>query len=412
MNPARRQTLRWLATVPGTPAGAKASAWMASRAVPAVLALPALGLPRRAAAACRAWPAWEAFAQGFIDTSGRVVEINDARRRTVSEAQGYALFFALVANQPERFETLLRWTEDNLAGGDLRRRLPAWHWGRRDDGSWGVLDDNAATDADLWIAHALAEAGRLWGTKRYTERARALAERVLSESTAELPGLGLALLPGPQGFTPAPLRWRLNPSYLAPMQLRCLARHFGGRWQGLHDTSLAVLRDCAPRGLAPDWATYDGANRRFLASEPLGSHDAIRVYLWLGLSAGPRGAAPAALRPLLAHFTPMANIAEAADFVPEKVDTQSGSSTGQGPLGFSAALLPFMRALGRPAAVQQKLQQLQSHPPQVDAYYDQVLRLFGQGAQEGRFAFAADGSLRPAWNACGPLPRSARRDTP
>jgi len=412
MNPARRQTLRWLAAMPGASAGARAGAGIAPRSAPAFLALPALGLPRRAEAACRAWPAWEAFAQGFIDANGRVVESSDARRRTVSEAQGYALFFALVANQPTRFEKLLQWTEDNLAGGDLRRNLPAWHWGRRDDGSWGVLDDNAATDADLWIAHTLAEAGRLWGQKRYSELARALAERVLAESTADLPGLGLALLPGPRGFTPAPQRWRLNPSYLAPMQLRGLAHHFGGRWQSVHDTALRVLRESAPRGLAPDWATYDGASRRFLASEPLGSHDAIRVYLWLGLSVGPRGAVPAALRPLLKHFKPMAEIAEAAGFVPEKIDTQSGSASGQGPLGFSAALLPFLRALGRPAAVQHTLQQLRSQPPQADAYYDQVLRLFGQGAQEGRFAFAADGSLRPAWNACRPLPPTPRRDTP
>lgn len=419
MNPARRQTLRWLAAVPATPPGAQAGAWWAgraARAAHAALALPALALPRRADAACHAWPAWEAFTDGFIDTSGRVVEASDKRRRTVSEAQAYALFFALVANQRERFDKLLRWTEDNLAGGDLRRRLPAWHWGRRDDGSWGVLDDNAATDADLWIAHTLAEAGRLWGTKHYAERARTLAERVLAESTAELPGLGLALLPGPRGFTPAPQRWRLNPSYLAPMQLRCLAHHFGGRWQRVHDTALAVLRHTAPRGLAPDWATYDGTQQRFLASEPLGSHDAIRVYLWLGLSAGPRGAAPAALRPLLAHFTPMARLAEAAGFVPEKIDTQSGSPSGQGPLGFSAALLPFLRALGRPAAVQKQLQQVQSLPPQADAYYDQVLRLFGQGAHEGRFAFAADGSLRPAWNACTQTqatpPPAPRRATP
>lgn len=386
MNSARRQTLCWLAT-------------------------PALGLPRRAkAAACEAWPAWEHFAQAFIDEGGRVVETSEARRRTVSEAQAYALFFALVANQPERFDKLLRWTEDNLAGGDLRRRLPAWLWGRRDDGSWGVLDDNAATDADLWIAHALAEAGRLWRQPLYSERARALAERVLAESTAELPGLGQALLPGPRGFTPAPQRWRLNPSYLAPMQLRCLQGHFGGPWQGLHDTALNVLRDSAPRGLAPDWAVYDGAQRRFLASEAIGSHDAIRVYLWLGLGAGQRGAAPAAQRPLLNHFSPMADLAEAAGGVPEKIDTRSGNRSGQGSLGFSAALLPFLRALGRPAVAQQQWQRLQETPPPADAYYEQVLRLFGQGAYEGRFAFAADGSLQPAWNACNPRQTALRHN--
>lgn len=341
------------------------------------------------AQATRPWPAWEAFVQNFIGDGGRVVESGDARRRTVSEAQGYALFFALVANQPERFERLLRWTEDNLAGGDLTQRLPAWHWGRRDDGSFGVLDDNAASDADLWIAQSLGEAGRLWSVRRYTVLGALLAERVRREEVAELPGLGPMLLPGPRGFVPAPGRWRLNPSYLAPMQLRWLAGRFGAPWAALHDAALRVLQGSAPRGLAPDWTVYDAATQRFEPHQQgLGSYDAIRVYLWLGLSA--------VLAPLLAHFAPMAAAAEAAGAPPRKVDL-NGPRPGDGPPGFSAALLPFLQALGRGETLRRQRQRVAANPAAPDAYFDQVLRLFGEGAIEGRYRFDAEGQLVPEW---------------
>ncbi|MBA4175019.1 MAG: cellulase [Leptothrix sp. (in: Bacteria)] len=387
MKPARRRALRRLAALP--------------------VCVGLAPLARRAGAAtpgCRPWAAWDDFARHFIDAGGRVVEFADARQRTVSEAQGYAMFFALVANQRELFQRLLRWTEDNLAGGDLTQRLPAWHWGRRDDGSWGIVDDNAASDADLWIAYALGEAARLWGVRHYATMARLLAERVLREATADLPGLGPTLLPGPRGFALAPARWRLNPSYLAPMQLRWLATQFGGRWAAVHEAALKLLRDSAPHGLAPDWAVYDGGARRLERREPLGSYDAIRVYLWLGLSAT-AGADPA-LEALLAHCAPMAAATEASGAPPARVDALDGSFSGVGSPGFSAALLPFLQALGRPDALRRQLLRVQGIVPPADAYYERVLTLFGLGAHEGRFAFDADGRLVPGWAACVPSPPS------
>lgn len=383
-----------------------------------LLVLPAgcglAGLAGRAGANqadCRRWPAWEDFVARFIGDGGRVVEIADARQRTVSEAQAYAMFFALVANQQPLFERLLRWTEDNLAGGDLTQRLPAWHWGRRDDGSWGVLDDNAATDADLWMAYALGEAGRLWGVRRYGAMARLLAARVLREVTAELPGLGSSLLPGPRGFTLAAGRWRLNPSYLPPMQLRWFASQLGGRWPAVQQASLKLLRECAPHGFAPDWTLYDGRVQRFERSEGAGSYDAIRVYLWLGLSAAAGAEPDAETRALLAHYAPMAAATEAGGVPPARVDALDGSTSGAGPAGFSAALLPYLKALDRPAALDQQWLRVQQRPPPADGYYDQVLVLFGVGAHEGRYAFAADGRLLPAWTACAPRPpsRSSRQ---
>jgi endoglucanase len=107
-----------------------------------------------AAAAVTDWPAWTAFSRRFIQSDGRVVDLTFDRKST-SEGQAYAMFMALVANQPEQFAVLLKWTSDNLAAGQLGERLPAWLWGLGADGKWGVKDANSASDADLWIAYSL-----------------------------------------------------------------------------------------------------------------------------------------------------------------------------------------------------------------------------------------------------------------
>ena len=78
---------------------------------------------------CRAeqsWDLWEKYAAKFIDPQGRVID-RAAQDRTTSEGQAYAMFFALVAGDRGRFDKLLKWTEENLAGGDMTLRLPAWN---------------------------------------------------------------------------------------------------------------------------------------------------------------------------------------------------------------------------------------------------------------------------------------------
>jgi endoglucanase len=364
------------------------------------------GASRARATACAPapWPAWLGFQERFLGEGDRVIDPASPRAHTVSEGQAYALFFALVAGDRARFERSLRWTEDNLAAGDLARHLPAWQWGRRADGSWGVLDANAASDADLWLAYSLGEAGRLWQERRYLALSSVLAERILREETAELPGLGRCLLPGPQGFAAPTGRWRLNPCYAPPFLLRWLAaRSADARWAQLHETSLRVLRDSAPRGLAPDWTWYradagtPGFDRQPAdAGDRLGSYDAVRVYLWLGLTA----ADDPARAGLLQHFAPMADLVERTGAPPRTVDVFDGTAQDAGPAGFAAALLPFADALRRPAAVRALEQRLARQPPAADAYYEQALALFALGWREGRYGFAADGGLLPAWQRC------------
>src|SRR5258705_10078856 len=121
-------------------------------------------------------PLWRSYTSAFMDDQVRVID-HDASDRTTSEAQAYAMFFALVANDRARFDGLLRWTELNLASGDLTAHLPAWLWGRRPNREWEILDANSASDADVWMAYTLLEAGRVWEHPRDTQRCTPLAAR-------------------------------------------------------------------------------------------------------------------------------------------------------------------------------------------------------------------------------------------
>lgn len=346
-----------------------------------------------------AWPRWDAFKRDFVSADGRVIDVGSADSRTVSEGQAYGLFFALVANDRRTFDTILAWTENNLAQGDLSARLPAWLWGRAPDGAWRVLDANAASDADLWIAYTLVEAGRLWRERSYTARGALLAKRVLDDETASVPGLGLTLLPGPTGFKLANGQWRVNPSYSPPQVIRGLAARLPDdrRWAALAASTGRVLLDTAPKGFSPDWALYRagagfGPDPQTRAES---AYNAIRVYLWAGMldRADPLAA------PLLARFAPFADYIAAHGAPPEKVDTTTGvAGPNDGNGGFSAAAVPFLDARGQRALADAQAARVDTLARQsAPGYYTSVLTLFGLGWREGRYRFGADGSLDARW---------------
>ena len=375
----------------------------------AVLALvtparPDAGRERSQPCAAAPWPFWSRYVQAFVSGDGRVIDRTD-HDRTTSEGQAYALFFSLVANDAALFDHVVRWTEANLARGDLAHQLPAWEGGQRRDGSWGILDANSASDADLWMAYALLEAGRLWSQPRYEALGRSVLANVAAREVVDVPGLGATLLPGPEGFAVEDGRaWRLNPSYIPPQVLRrAAAAQPDGPWKDVLASSLRMIRETAPRGVAADWAVYT-QGRGFGVDPvkgPAGSYDAIRVYLWLGML---RTDDPA-LREVGAAAGGLLRVLDERGALPEKVDATSLKGEGQAPVGFYAALLPAATSRA-PAAVPRLEARLSAalkdglygSPP---AYYDQNLVLFGRGFAEHRFEFAADGRLAPAWgDAC------------
>lgn len=347
---------------------------------------------------CETWSAWNNFRSKFVSDEGRVIDRSLPQHVTTSEGQSYALTFALIANDRTSFDLILRWTENNLAGGDLTSQLPAWDWGQRADGTWGVIDANAASDADLWIAYALSEAGRLWDVPKYSALAELLAARILREETAEIPGLGLVLLPGPKGFHPDDVTWRLNPSYL-PMQImrRFAVIYPDSGWKNIAETSLEIIVRSAPFGFVPEWVDYQ-AGKGFLAASQTPSatsFNAIRVYLWAGMLDSRDPAYPA----LLQKLAPMGYHVASNGTLSRDIVTPGGTIKESASAGFSSALLPFLKALKQKAALHQQKQRIVVLAPlgRTDNYYDQVLTLFGLGWIEERYKFDRNGLLKPRW---------------
>lgn len=357
--------------------------------------------PATVAACGNGWAAWEGFKKEFISEGGRVVDGSIASKPTTSEGQAYALFFALVANDRNAFELILKWTEDNLANGDLTVRLPAWIWGKKADDSWGVIDGNPASDADLWIAYALGEAGRLWGVRRYVALSSLLANRILREESADLPGLGPSLLPAPAGFTPGPASWRLNPSYMPLQLMQWFARHCKDpRWEKLLASSRQIIKAASVKGYAPDWIIYDKEQGfqidRQGSEKGEGSYNAIRVYLWAGMLAENAGDR----RALLDTLKPMAQFVQDKGYPPESINVESGVANNAGSSGFSAALLPLLSSGGFSQAYEEQQLRIESKPLKADAYYEQVLGLYAFGWQQQFYRFEASGNLVPRWVWC------------
>jgi endoglucanase len=355
--------------------------------------------PTLKAQQCSPWQQWHTFKSHFISKDGRVIDLGSKQQITTSEGQSYALFFALVANDKVTFDRVLNWTQTHLAEGDLSTRLPAWQWGINNDNTAGILDSTPASDSDLWIAYSLSQAALLWGERRYSVLAAVLAQRIMREETAYIPGLGLSLLPGPRGFEFADARFKLNPSY-SPLfiyqQFSQLYPH--SPWQQLHDNSAELLIATSPHGVSPDWVMYD-ANSGFYFDKntsDLGSYNAIRVYLWAAMMADN---APYK-KQLITQFSPFINSVQQRGYVPLNSYAKTGKvDNNKGPAGFQAALLPLLATQGHnetQMAIQQQL--MVDNSFRQTRYYDSVLNLFANGSISKRFTMSINGTLQPAWS--------------
>ncbi len=235
-------------------------------AAPALLWL-LLGTPR--ANADDLCDSWSEYQQVYISEAGRVIDFRQDSV-TTSEGQAYAMLRALWMNDRAPFDRVWTWTVANLQGGDPGR-LPAWKWGKQEDGAFGVLDAQPASDADQLIIWSLLGASRRWQEPRYEEEAARLLDAFWAEEVMEVAGR-LLVLPGPWARTQGPLR--LNPSYLLPFVWRAFAAWDRSRpWGRMIDDGYAWLKACrGSTGLAKDWCYVDRETGGTLAS-PVPEHD-------------------------------------------------------------------------------------------------------------------------------------------
>lgn len=283
---------------------------------------------------------WDAYRRRFIQEDGRVIDW-EGRGRSTSESQAYAMLRAVLINDPQTFELTLRWGEANLRrqrsidktdptptsppaspssnpsnpsnpanpsnpseASVTTAALPtstpsptialqpldqlwAWTWGQRPDKSWGILDENFASDGDLDAVTALILAARQWNRPEYLTLARAKLKDLWELSTVQI-GNRRYLLPGPQIAFKKRDRLELNPSYLAPYAFRLFAQVDAERdWLSLVPTSYEILTQSAHLSTAKlpsDWVALNLRTNRYeilTAPSPITSQysfDAYRVW--------------------------------------------------------------------------------------------------------------------------------------
>lgn len=310
--------------------------------------------------------AWDLYAQRFVSAEGRAIDTGN-QGITHTEGLGVSMLVAQACGDRARFDKLHRFS------AQLRREdgLFSWRW----EPGKGVTDPNNATDGDLYIAWALARAGRRWNERRYLEAAAAQARAVRTLLAVQVRGQTL-LLPGKDGFwdkpagaeAPIPV---VNPSYLI----------------------LPAFAELGQVDASPAWAALLQSALQLLSTARFGSHQLPADWLWMGEPVKPWAQRPArfgyeAVRSALflawlrqarhPALLAIARFMQAKGF-PAWVDLQTGEvAPYAAPAGFeSVAALVRARVFGMPPRFE---------PIDTD-YYSSSLSLLARLAwQDGRSA--------------------------
>jgi endoglucanase len=254
-------------------------------AAPAPKKLPRLTLDARPAplgGALKNPGIWQAYKARFVTEQGRVVDTgNDLISH--SEGQGYGMLLAVAANDRPTFERIWGWTRANLMVRD--DALLAWRWepGRRP----AVADMNDASDGDILVAWALAEAGDFWNDMSYRVAGRRIAVETARKVVMFKTKMGAILLPAVSGFhetdrADGPI---VNLSYYvfpAFARLKLVAPEVD--WPGLMQTGLDLLdaTRTAPETLPPDWLSLKDWRAKPANGFPAQfSYNAVRVPLYM-----------------------------------------------------------------------------------------------------------------------------------
>lgn len=220
---------------------------------------------------------YDFYKKHYMSYDGRIM---DPQRDyvTTSEGQSYMLLRSLLLKDRKTFDLVKTWSDNNLRRPD---KLYGWLWGKNSAGDYKILDDNAASDADVDIAYALLLAYEQWRDKKYLNEALLIINSIWEKETKQI-GPYLVLMPGVnQVFSE---KIEINPSYFSPVAFKLFQKYDKTHdWNKLIDSSYYYLGEVTSKtktGLPPDWFLIDDAGNVVVEDSPRGdfSYDAIRVF--------------------------------------------------------------------------------------------------------------------------------------
>lgn len=225
---------------------------------------------------------WQQYKARFITAQGRVI---DSANNMIShsEGQGYGMLLAVAANDRETFDRIWGWTRANLLVRD--DKLAVWRW--EPGGRPAVSDMNNATDGDILIAWALAEAAELWAELSYRVAGRRIAVEVGRKLVLYKQKPGAIILPAIYGFgaedrKDGPI---INLSYYvfpAFARLPLVAPEYD--WPGLTQAGLDFIKlsQFGESGLPTDWiSVQNGKVSPAKGFKAQFSYNAVRIPLYM-----------------------------------------------------------------------------------------------------------------------------------
>gem|GEM_PF-200987 len=181
---------------------------------------------------------WREYSARFVDPSGRVIDTGNGGI-SHSEGQGYGMLIAVAAGDRAGFDRMWAWTRAEL--GVRYDHLFGWKW---DPARSRVVDANDASDGDLLIAWALAEAAAYWNDSGYLVDATKIVADIESKLIRRYASPGAVLLPAVTGFSEneRPDGPVVNLSYWIFPALARLAQLDGRpEWADLTKTGLGLI---------------------------------------------------------------------------------------------------------------------------------------------------------------------------
>lgn len=242
---------------------------------------------------------WDSYKKEYWEEgTGRTLD-KQQNDITTSEGQSYTLLRAVWQSDKSTFDKSWKWTKEQLQRED---DLFAWKWGKKSDGSYGVLTSengqNTASDGDSDIALALILAASRWQDDSYLNDAKRIISSIWEEeviivnSTPYLASNNLE-----KNSSKAAV---INPSYFSPYAYRIFSKVDKNKehdWMALVDSSYELINDSMDMqldteksaNLVPDWILMDKKTGTLSAPKDIGTlstnygYDAMRTAWRLAL---------------------------------------------------------------------------------------------------------------------------------
>jgi len=282
--------------------------------------------------------AWESYKKQFVTDDGRVVDYyqNNASH---SESMGYGMLLSVANNDKAEFKKMEKWFSNNM--NNRKDNLIPWLWGKRVNGSWGIIDFNNATDGDTLIALAYLKSFEIWHDKSDLNKGKKIVESMRKLLHVDWKGLSL-LMPSYYGYA-YENSIIMNPSYFLLEAYRKFSAYDDKKfWNKVYNDSLTLLKKSwfSDYKMPPEWIELTNSGVQIYSKKTTLFHsNAIRVIMNLAISEP--SSLPTGVNKILDHY-------EKLGYIPDWVDLEKNSvSLNHGSPGFYATFALAAKKLGR-----------------------------------------------------------------